>query len=547
MRYFWFLLFLFAGLKLTGQNQAGTIEGAVTYITSQSVYVHFSSTDKIRPGDTLFILQGQNLIPALTVKDLSSMSCVCTPVSSITFKIGDKITFRSTKKVAAAKPATATVPPAPAVSSPPPAPAAKPDSTGTTRYAKPTSRQQIHGYAGLASYSNFSSSPSMNSQSEKLTFSLTARNLGNTNLSAECFLTYYENPNQLNEISNSVFNKLKIYDLAVIYDFGKTATLSLGRKLNPRLSNMGSNDGLQFEWKLKPVSIGVIAGFRPDYRDYGFNASLFQFGTYLYNEMAGDAGVMQTTLAFIDQTNSGKTDRRFFYFQHVNSLVKNLTLFASFEVAIYGKQFNSADSTYKTVNTANLNNLFISLSYRLLKRLGITFSYSNRQNVIYYETYKNYLDRLLDNPTLQGYSLQVNYSPVTNLSLGATASYRFEKPDPNATKNIYAYVTYSQIPAIKTAATVSYMQLETSYVNGKIYSAGLSKDLFTGKLYLGLTYRYVDYHYYNTEEIPSYQNMAEFSLTWRIIRKLLFSAYYEGTFEKQDKFHRIYAQIHMGF
>jgi hypothetical protein len=41
--------------------------------------------------------------------------------------------------------------------------------------------------------------------------------------------------------------------------------------------------------------------------------------------------------------------------------------------------------------------------------------------------------------------------------------------------------------------------------------------------------------------------MGEFSLTWRIIRKLALSVYYEGTFEKITQYHRIYAQVNMGF
>jgi hypothetical protein len=182
-----------------------------------------------------------------------------------------------------------------------------------------------------------------------------------------------------------------------------------------------------------------------------------------------------------------------------------------------------------------------------MRRLLISLSYSARQNVIYYETYKTYLERLLDTQTLQGYSLQVNYSPVSKLSIGATASYRLSQQDPRPTQNLYAYVTYSEIPGIKTSVTVSAILMKTAYVNGRIYSAGLSKDIAAGKLYLGLTYRYVDYHYFNTEYIPTNQNVGEFSLTWRIIRKLSLSVYYEGTFEKVNQYQRIYGQINLGF
>jgi len=554
-------LFLISGLGMVGQNQGAALEGSVTYVTSQSVYVKFNSTAKIKVGDTLFIKQGDTLVPALKVKDLSSTSCVCTPLSSAALKISDKIFFKPAPGSAAGKeepaPPAIVIPPEPPIQN---MTVEKPDSTGAGKPLEYKKKQQIRGFVSVASYTNMSTYSSANSQSEKLTSSLSARNIGNSNFSAEYFISGILNDKQYNETSKSITNIIKIYNLAVSYDFGNKATLLLGRKINPRLSNMGSNDGLQFELKFKPLSVGIIAGFRPDYRDYGFNFNLFQYGAYLFNEFAGKKGFMQTSLAFINQTNSGKTDRRFFYIQHVNSLVKNLTFFGSAEVDIYGKQFNGSDSTYnpadstykvdsvyKTKSTPKLTNLYLSLSYRLLRRLFISFSYSARQNVIYYETYKTYLETLLGNPTLQGYSLQVNYTPVNKLSIGATGSYRFSKADPKPTQNVYAYVTYSQIPGINTSATVSAILLKTSYLNGRIYSIGLSKDLAAGKLYLGLTYRYVDYHYYNTEYLPTYQNMGEFSLTWKIIRKLAFSVYYEGTFEKTTQNHRIYAQLNFGF
>jgi hypothetical protein len=542
------ILFLFSGVNLAGQNQPGTREGTVTYVTSQNVYVKFSSTEKIREGDTLFVRQGETVFPALIVKGLSSISCVCVPVSGIVLKVSDKLLFKPPVAPAAAKEETGTPPPVI-----PPGPVAQaeavalPDTASAGKPAGTKKNQQIHGFVNIASFSGFTNVSSGNLQSEKLTFSLSARNIGNSNVSVETYMSYIQNDKQVSEIPNSIFNKLKIYNLDIAYDFGKRATLVLGRKINPKLSNMGANDGLQFEVKFKPLSVGILAGFRPDYKDYGFNSSLLQYGAYLFNEFIGKKGFMQSTMAFVNQTNSGETDRRYFYLQHVNSLVRNLTFFGSADIDIYGKQFNASDSTYKTTSSPKLTNLYLSLSYRILRRLGISLSYSDRQNVIYYETYKTYLETLLDNPSLHGYTLHVNYSPVSRLSFGATGSYRTSSQDPKPTENLYAYLTYSQIPGINTAVTVSTIFLRTGYLNGKIYSAGLSKDLAAGKLYLGLTYRYVDYHYFNTEITPTYQNMGEFSLTWRIIRKLALSAYYEGTFEKINTYQRIYAQINWGF
>jgi hypothetical protein len=108
--------------------------------------------------------------------------------------------------------------------------------------------------------------------------------------------------------------------------------------------------------------------------------------------------------------------------------------------------------------------------------------------------------------------------------------------------DLYGYTTISQIPVINTSATLSVTILESSYMTGNIYSLGLTRDLIPGKVSAGLNYRYVDYKFLNAE-LPLVQNIGEIDLTWRIVKKLSFSVYYEGTFEKEVTFSRIYANL----
>ncbi len=62
------LLILF--ILVAGQNSFGqeSREGTVTYITSQHIYVKFNSTENLSEGDTLYIRQGNNDVPALQIK-----------------------------------------------------------------------------------------------------------------------------------------------------------------------------------------------------------------------------------------------------------------------------------------------------------------------------------------------------------------------------------------------------------------------------------------------------------------------------------------------
>ncbi|MEI7490217.1 MAG: hypothetical protein WCK92_02375 [Bacteroidota bacterium] len=550
MRYFLpVFFFLFSVFAVRGQTAGITEEGTVTFISSQNVYVRFISTSHIKQGDTLYITIGNKQVPSLIVRDLSSISCVCSQVSSNAAAVGDRVYFR-TMEVKAVKPAEPAPPPAVAQAG------KKPDSTAVVAVSAVTpavgnpkarvSRQAIHGFFQIASYTDFSNNAST-AQRMKYTFSLIGRNLGNTNLSTEIFLSFNHSNTNWNEIQSDIFNGLKIYNLDFNYDFGTKASLLIGRKINPKLSNMGANDGLQFELKFKPLSIGLIAGFRPDYTDYSFNASLFQFGAYLYNETRARSGrTMQTTLAFINQTNNWNTDRRFLYLQHVNTLVKNLTFFGSAEMDLYKVVFNQPDSTYKSGNTFSLTNLYVSLNYRVIKQLNLSFSYSARQNVVYYETYKNLLDKLTDPQTLQGYTLQAVIRPANRLAIGLTGGYRFEKADPRPSKNFYGYITYTQIPGINMAATATVTILQTSYISGNIYGIGLSKDLVGGKLFASISYRYTDYSFYNNET-RAIQNVGEVDLSWRIWKKFSMSVYYEGTFETSNQYNRIYAQLNLGF
>ena len=87
------LFFLLLGPNLIGQVKR---DGKVTYITSQHVYVKFNSMEDLVAGDTLYIKRGDKDVPALKIKNLSSISCVCTPLISDAFKVSDDV-FASLK------------------------------------------------------------------------------------------------------------------------------------------------------------------------------------------------------------------------------------------------------------------------------------------------------------------------------------------------------------------------------------------------------------------------------------------------------------------
>ena len=546
MRYITFLLLtlILSQTDLFGQDAGTGSSGTVSYITSQNIYVNFKSTENIAEGDTLFTRKGDTLVPVLIVKAVSSISCVCLPVSTIQLSVSDQVVSRPKIKKPPQIRQTETVQIVPP-------PVQKPDSGGAAKPEEKKRIQIISGRVSVSSYLNFSSEAS-NTQRMRYTFSMEALNIGSSKLSAETYMSFVHKLGEWSEIQQDVFNGLKVYSLALRYDFNKSNKIWLGRKINPRISNMGAIDGLQYELKIRSFTIGAVGGFRPDYKNYSFNADLVQFGAYLGHDYSNKNGSMQTTLAFVDQLNKGNTDRRFAYLQHTNSLVRNLYFFGSAEVGLYKKVMNPVDSvqkdtTYSKDNSPTLSNLYLSLRYRPIRQLSLSISYSALQNIIYYESYpKNFLERMLEIATVRGFMFQASYQPVKYLLVNINAGYRDSKNDPAATKNFYGYLTYSRIPAINVGATASVTLLETGYLSANIYSLTLSRDLAKGKLYLDLGYKYVSYNF--TYEAPKLiQNMADLNITWRILKKLSFSVYYEGTFEKSNLFNRVYINLTQRF
>jgi len=245
---------------------------------------------------------------------------------------------------------------------------------------------------------------------------------------------------------------------------------------------------------------------------------------------------MQNSLAFFEQRNNSQIDRRFIYFQHSNSLMKNLNIFFSLEADLYKRENGVAK------NTLNPISIYLSANYRVAKNLSLSASYDARKNVVYYEIYKTIADSILDSSTRQGFRLTANYRPINFLSIGVNASYRDRKEDLKATKNVGTHVTYSQIPWIKTSATISANYLQTSYIDGSYLNARLSRDFLKGKLYTELSYKFVNYQYLNSNS-AMIQHIAGANVSFRIQKTLIVSADYEGTFESSDYYNRIYINV----
>ena len=520
---FLILIFLGLGISTFAQSEYKDLAGSVTFISPENYYVSFVNTNGIQIGDTLFILKNGKNEPVLKVSDFSSTSCICST-------IGDNKPALSTEVVARVKIEI----PIDVTASKSNEPITVNDiafedkkTTESTRLYK----AKFDGRLSISNYSNFSSNAmSITTPNYRMRYNLSfnAYHIGNSGLSLEDYMSYTHTINNPLE----KFNDFKVYNLALKYEFDKTAFITLGRKINVNTANIGAVDGLQFEKKFKTISVGALIGTRPNDSTYGFDSKLLQYGAFVAHNYQKDIKYSRTSIAFFNQMNDFKTDRRYLYVQHSNSLLKNVDFFGSSEIDLYSVVNNIPQ------NTINLTGLYLSLSYRPVNNLSLALTFDERKNVYYYETFKSRIDSLLEKEMRQGLRFRFNYRPFKYFTWGGSAGYRLQTPTSPESSNAVSYLTYSNIPFIDASRTLTGTALKTSYLSGYIYGASMSKDFFDGNLSAEIEYR---------KDLIFMQDIADISVFWRINKNWMLSADYEATFDHGDALGRIFANLTIRF
>jgi hypothetical protein len=310
----------------------------------------------------------------------------------------------------------------------------------------------------------------------------------------------------------------------------------LGRHRNRNISNVGSIDGVQLEKRFGGYYAGAVVGYRPDFSDLSFNSDLLEYGGYFgRSDTLGD-GTMNNNLAFMQQTNNSKTDRRFIYLQHSNNILENTYFFASSEIDLYKKILEAESSELI------LTSIFFSFRYSPVRFFSATLSYDARKNVVYYETYKSFIDSLFENETRQGLNLRTNFRLINNLHLGLNSGYRFRNGDIKPTRNFGGYLSYTLIPIIESSISVSYNKLFTNYVESSVAGVRISRNLFNNMADFSISYRKSDYELINSS-FNSSQNIFSVDISTRISRILSFTLSYEGVFEENRTSGRIFAGV----
>lgn len=517
---FFCFFFLFCATGLWAQRTA-TLTGEVSFVSSRNVYVKFISTENINPGDTLMASGNGAEIPALLVTNKSSTSVVTTLLEGvdIAFTPGQAITFYYEEPVPIAE-----------------APNQELPADNISNELAPDEDQQllqeaeqdeaveaeVRGRISAGSYSNFNTY--RESHRFRYAMVLGGNDLADGRLSFDAYTTFRYAPDRWSLVEENLFNALKIYNLSLGYEVTPTARVSLGRRINRKFSNMGAVDGLQLEKDFGNFTLGAIVGSRPDVGTYGVNPDLFEYGLFSSYQKNQN----YTTLAFVEQKNKQFTDRRFVFLQHSGNLTEQLFLLASFQIDLY-------ENINEVVNhQPHLTNFFISTNYRLSRKLRFSAAYDNRKNIIFYESYKNYIDQLIDEETRQGLRLGVQARPFDKVNVGSNFNWRFQKSGTNDAKNANIFINFAALWSEGSSLSLRGTWLQTSYLQSYLLGLRVRQTIIARRLDGDAYFRRVDYRY-QTTGLTSLQYLLGVNLNLRLTDQLSLYLYGEATYQQSSQ------------
>ena len=171
-------------VTLSAQVESDEIEGSVTFVTAQNVYVKFASAKKIKPGDKIFVRKNNVLVPVLVVDYSSSISCVGKLTGDQKLKEGDKVIAliiidKSESKREQENRRVEAIPVSDEVMG-----KSVKDSTKTGQVRK----QDVRGRLQFSSYSNLSNLAGTESHRLRYTMSLDVLNVADSRLSFESYV-----------------------------------------------------------------------------------------------------------------------------------------------------------------------------------------------------------------------------------------------------------------------------------------------------------------------------------------------------------------------
>ncbi len=380
--------------------------GIVSYVSSENVYVRFSSTEGIRVLDTLFF----NRLPALQVVKKSSISTINRRIGKMELNLGDTLYVYVIDEE---KPNLDTI---------------KRDGTNQIIRFADTITQRIQskkkeqkswewdGLLGLSSRYNqtFLSEANRSLTRQFLRFSVSGKsNDAKIPLNVNLMGNYQHFNSAFSEREYPKLGRLNIFQANIDYDINANLAVQVGRSFQTGLSSVGALDAANIRFKSGGFQIETVAGFSPDLSNYapsferpvyGVNAQFAKFEKDLKWHLG---------LGWFDQQFKGVLDRRLWIGQGSIYLPKGNLYFL-----LEGDATNG-------FSQHRMQSVFVSGRLRITPKWSIFSSYDTRLPWIFWSSFDRLsIDALMERESQQGWRTRITLKSGKYTSWGFHATLR---------------------------------------------------------------------------------------------------------------------------
>lgn len=458
-------------------QSAKALTGKVSFVTSTRIYVKFDNTQAILPGDTLYSVIEDRLVPSIVVGQKSSLSVVGKLISDRKLTKGETVQFngRSINVESEGVPA---------------------------KKVLERKRDPIRGSVSVGSYVQASSAEDFNARNiARVRFNMDEIN--DSKFSVSTYFIYRQNLEASEDTIYQSPGLFNVYNLFLKYKKEDDYSIGLGRKINRRVASLGIIDGIHLEKQLGKFHVGGIAGFRPNFRNNAFNTNMPQMGGYLGVSHKDQGESFEATFGLLEQKNGNAIDRRYLYAQGSASLGYGFSLFSSAEMDLY--TLNSD----LTQGGNRLTNFHLSANYRLNKKVRFSASYDTRKQIIFYETFQTNLERLIaDDEARQGIRARVTIKPFKRVTIGAAYGKRYQSSLINASNNYNFFGSIRNLPVIGGIISANLNINQSNYLNSVSATFRHSRYYFRNKVSASTYMRSVAYSHNPERDVTIIQQFV---------------------------------------
>lgn len=515
--------------------------GAVTYVTSTSVYGDLGRNNGLREGDTVFVSNPSGQIGRLRVTHLASKSFSAEIIDKTGIIVQGNALLAKVRSLAVQPPSLpksdSTIVAVPPRGNPPLQPSV---AAGPGRESRETRPTQLRGRLALQYYAMHSSAAG-----DGLIFSQPAAVLS---LTADRLFSL---PLQFNYYSNHRYDargdaarsgtgqdrmRNRFYQLSLQYGGdGEPYTAVLGRFVPYQVGGIGTVDGIMLAGRRGAFEAGLIAGSQPGYRDSEISLKDQKIAIYGGYTGGGEAWQLRSNLAFSQTYSDGAVDRGYFYLVNAIALGGTLTLYQNASVDLYDADDGSGHLQ------PHMTDFYTSATWRPARMFSLTGSFADRRSVYFLRSFSLLPDSLFNASRLRNYQISAGMNIAAGMYASVTASLRTQENADKAATAYSARYTWADFLSSRVNVYLLGSYADNLFNTSRSLGFECNRDIVDG-LYTAVRLQHYRYVYTQNNRALDRISIAT-DVYYRLSSIWYLSLNYERYWEEGAASDRIYSEV----